>query len=51
MRTGEQGADSVETLGVCVGMLGYDFDVTGPPELLTHPRELAGRYARSTPLE
>ncbi|MDJ0343582.1 YafY family protein [Streptomyces sp. H10-C2] len=45
----DTGADSVETLGVHLGMLGYDFDVTGPPELLAHLRELAGRYARSAP--
>ncbi|MCX5008625.1 YafY family transcriptional regulator [Streptomyces sp. NBC_00638] len=45
----DTGADSVETLGVYLGMLGYDFDVTGPPELLAHLRELARRYQRSTP--
>jgi predicted DNA-binding transcriptional regulator YafY len=42
------GADTVETLGVYLGLLGEDFDVTGPPELLTHLRRLAGRYARAT---
>ncbi|WP_275405853.1 MULTISPECIES: hypothetical protein [unclassified Streptomyces] len=41
----------METLGVYLGMLGYDFDVTGPPELLAHLRELAVRYARSAPAE
>ncbi|WP_405998570.1 helix-turn-helix transcriptional regulator [Streptomyces sp. NBC_00829] len=45
----DTGADSLETLGVHLGMLGYDFDVTGPPELLGHLRELAARYGRSTP--
>ncbi|MET9671308.1 YafY family protein [Streptomyces sp. NPDC006475] len=46
----DTGADSVETLGVYLGMLGHDFDVTGPPELLAHLRELARRYDRSTPV-
>ena len=41
------GADTVETLGVYLGLLGEDFDVTGPPELLTHLRRLADRYARA----
>ncbi|MET7620845.1 YafY family protein [Streptomyces sp. NPDC005408] len=45
----DTGADSLDTLGVYLGMLGYDFDVTGPPELLAHLRELARRYGRSTP--
>ncbi|MFI2488121.1 helix-turn-helix transcriptional regulator [Promicromonospora kroppenstedtii] len=43
------GADTVETLGVYLGLLGEDFDVTGPPELVTHLRGLAGRYTRATP--
>ncbi|SEG95231.1 hypothetical protein SAMN05444920_1092 [Nonomuraea solani] len=38
------GADTVETLGVHLGLLGSEFDVTGPPELLAHLRRLAGRY-------
>ncbi|MDF5752947.1 YafY family protein [Spongiactinospora sp. TRM90649] len=42
------GADTVETLGVYLGLLGADFHVAGPPELLAHLRALAGRYARST---
>ncbi|MFD1544957.1 helix-turn-helix transcriptional regulator [Nonomuraea guangzhouensis] len=42
------GADTVETLGVYLGLLGADFDVTGPPELLAHLRRLAGRYTRAT---
>ncbi|HET6860623.1 MAG TPA: WYL domain-containing protein [Streptomyces sp.] len=45
----DTGADSVESIAVHLGLLGYDFEVTGPPELLAHLRELAGRYARSTP--
>jgi predicted DNA-binding transcriptional regulator YafY len=43
------GADTVETLGVYLGMLGTDFTVTEPPELVAYLRDLAGRYARSTP--
>jgi predicted DNA-binding transcriptional regulator YafY len=42
------GADTVETLGVYLGLLGADFHVSGPPELVAHLRRLAGRYARST---
>ncbi|PUB20281.1 putative DNA-binding transcriptional regulator YafY [Promicromonospora sp. AC04] len=42
------GADTVETLGAYLGLLGEDFHVAGPPELVTHLRRLAGRYARST---
>lgn len=42
------GADTIETLGVYLGLLGEDFQVDGPPELVTYLRRLAGRYARST---
>ncbi|MEV8635434.1 YafY family protein [Streptosporangium sp. NPDC051023] len=41
------GADTVETLAVYLGLLGEDFTVDGPPELLAHLRLLAGRYARA----
>ncbi|MFD3919696.1 helix-turn-helix transcriptional regulator [Streptomyces sp. NPDC058595] len=47
----DTGADSLETLAVHLGMLGYDFDVTEPPELVAHLRALAARYGRSTPGE
>jgi predicted DNA-binding transcriptional regulator YafY len=43
------GADTVETLGVYLGLIDADFDVTDPPELVTHLRRLATRYTRSTP--
>ncbi len=43
------GADSVELVAVYIGMLGYDFHVTDPPELVAHLRLLAERYARATP--
>ncbi|MFI7153540.1 helix-turn-helix transcriptional regulator [Nonomuraea sp. NPDC050022] len=42
------GTDTIETLGVHLGLLDADFDVTGPPELRTHLRRLADRYLRST---
>ena len=41
------GADSVETMAVWIGMLGHDFEVTSPPELVAHVRTLAARYARA----
>lgn len=44
----DTGAESVPTLAVHLGLLGVDFDVTEPPELVAHLRELAVRYARST---
>ena len=44
----QTGADTVETLAVYLGLLGEDFDVAGPPELRTHLRCLADRYARAT---
>jgi predicted DNA-binding transcriptional regulator YafY len=45
----DTGADTVETLGVYLGMLGADFTVTDPPELVAHLAELAGRYRRAAP--
>ena len=41
------GADSVETVAVYIGMLGLDFTVTEPPELVAHLATLAKRYARA----
>jgi hypothetical protein len=41
------GADALDTLAVYLGLLGTDFVVTDPPELVAHRRELAARYARS----
>jgi predicted DNA-binding transcriptional regulator YafY len=43
------GGDSVETVAVWIGMLGFDFHVTEPPELVEHVRVLADRYARAVP--
>jgi len=39
------GADSVETVAVYIGMLGLDFTVTEPPELVAHLATLAKRYS------
>ncbi|HEX6340964.1 helix-turn-helix transcriptional regulator [Umezawaea sp.] len=41
------GADSLELIAVYTGMLGLDFHVTEPPELVEHLRVLGGRYARA----
>jgi hypothetical protein len=43
------GADTVETVAVYIGMLGLDFTVTKPPELLAHLKTVAERYARAVP--
>ena len=43
------GADELETIAVSVGLLGFDFTVAEPPELVAYVRELAGRYRRATP--
>ena len=42
------GADTLQTLAVYLGMLGADFQVDGPPELVAHLRDLADRYRRAT---
>ncbi|KGN37758.1 helix-turn-helix transcriptional regulator [Knoellia subterranea] len=41
------GGDSLEVVAVWIGMLGLDFHVTGPPELVEHLRILGERYARA----
>jgi predicted DNA-binding transcriptional regulator YafY len=41
------GADSLEIIAVWIGMLGLDFHITDPPELVAHIRALTGRYARA----
>ncbi|TDC93949.1 WYL domain-containing protein [Actinomadura sp. 7K507] len=43
------GADSLEVVAVWVGMLGLDFHVDSPPELVAHVRDLSQRYARALP--
>jgi predicted DNA-binding transcriptional regulator YafY len=42
------GADTLETIAVYIGMLGLDFHVADPPELVSYLRELSDRYARAT---
>lgn len=44
----DTGADSIEALAVHLGLLGVDFTVTEPAELVAHVRSLAGRYHRAT---
>ena len=41
------GGDSVEIVAVWIGMLGMDFSVTEPPELVANLRTLSQRYARA----
>jgi predicted DNA-binding transcriptional regulator YafY len=43
------GADELSTIAVWLGMLGVDFAVSEPPELVAHIRALAARYHRATP--
>ncbi|GAB3263964.1 helix-turn-helix transcriptional regulator [Nocardioides dilutus] len=43
------GADSVEMIAVYIGMLGLDFHVTDPPELVEQVRQVGERYRRATP--
>jgi predicted DNA-binding transcriptional regulator YafY len=44
----DTGADTIETIAVYVGLLGVDFTVSEPPELLATLRVLAARYERAT---
>ncbi|WP_243056611.1 YafY family protein [Nocardioides sp. SR21] len=41
------GGDSIEVVAVWIGMLGLDFSVTEPPELVESLRTLSLRYARA----
>jgi predicted DNA-binding transcriptional regulator YafY len=43
------GADSVEMVAVYVGLLGLDFHVTDPPELVEQVRQVGERYRRALP--
>jgi predicted DNA-binding transcriptional regulator YafY len=47
----ETGAETLESLAVYLGMLGADFSVTEPPELVAQLRSLAARYAAAVPAE
>jgi len=41
------GADSIDVIAVYASLLGVDFEVTEPPELVEYVATLAGRYARA----
>jgi predicted DNA-binding transcriptional regulator YafY len=41
------GADSIDVIAVYASLLGVDFDVISPPELVEYVATLAGRYARA----
>jgi predicted DNA-binding transcriptional regulator YafY len=41
--------NNVEMFAVYLGMIGYDFTVTEPPELVEAVRALTARYAKATP--
>ena len=43
------GADSVELIAVYIGMLGLDFHVTAPPELVEQVRVVGERYRNAVP--
>jgi hypothetical protein len=45
----DTGSDSLETMAVYLGMLGYEFRVEWPPELADHVRTLAERYLHALP--
>jgi len=42
------GSDSLDAIAVHVALLGFDFQVLEPPELVDHVRALAGRLGRAT---
>jgi predicted DNA-binding transcriptional regulator YafY len=44
----ETGGESLYSLGLHLAMLGVDFEVEDPPELLEHVRTLAGRLQRAS---
>jgi predicted DNA-binding transcriptional regulator YafY len=43
----DTGSDSLETMSVYLGLLGFDFRVESPPELADHLRALIDRYQRA----
>jgi predicted DNA-binding transcriptional regulator YafY len=43
------GGDSLEVVAVWISMLGLQFHVSEPPELVTHVEDLARRYAAALP--
>ena len=42
------GADCVQSFAVYLGLLGFDFEVSEPPELVAELRTLAARYQRAS---
>jgi len=44
----DTGSDSIRTFAVYLSMLGVDFTVTEPPELVEYVEQLAGRYQRAS---
>lgn len=44
----DTGADRLETIAVYISLLGVDFTVSEPPELVAHIRDLADRYRGAT---
>lgn len=44
----DTGADAIETIAVYIGLLGIDFTVSEPPELIARLRELSARYELAT---
>jgi predicted DNA-binding transcriptional regulator YafY len=45
----ESGADDLWTIAVYIGLLGYDFTVSEPPELVELLQAISERYARAIP--
>ena len=43
------GADSVEMIAVYIGLLGLDFHVSDPPELVEQIRAVGARYRNAVP--
>ena len=41
------GADSLEIIAVYIGMLGLDFRVDDPPDLVEHLKTIGNRYLRA----
>ena len=45
----DTGSDSMATMAVYLGLLGWDFRVDSPPGLVAEVRALADRYRRAAP--
>ncbi|WP_455430203.1 WCX domain-containing protein [Nonomuraea jabiensis] len=42
------GSDSLDEIALYVGLIGFDFEILDPPELLDHVRALTDRLALAT---